>query len=73
VALLILRRRGVGEPVPWRAPLGWVPPVVVLAVGVGMTVQLIALDPLRALGGAVLLASAFPVYAFIARSDRRRR
>jgi basic amino acid/polyamine antiporter, APA family len=73
VALLLLRRRGVGEPVPWRAPLGWVPPVVVLAVGAGMTAQLVALDPLRALGGAALLASAFPVYAFIARSDRRRR
>ncbi len=73
VALLILRRRGVGEPVPWRAPLGWVPPAVVLAVGAGMTVQLIAQDPMAALGGAALLASAFPVYAVIARSDRRRR
>jgi len=73
VALLILRRRRVGEPVPWRAPLGIVPPVVVLAVGAGMTVQLIALDPMRALLGAALLASAFPVYALIARSDRRRR
>jgi hypothetical protein len=34
VGLLILRRRGVGEPVAWRAPLGWVPPAV-LAVGRG--------------------------------------
>jgi APA family basic amino acid/polyamine antiporter len=73
VALVILRRRGVGEPVPWRAPLGVVPPAVVLAVGAGMTVQLIALDPMRALLGAAVLASAFPVYALIARSDRRRR
>jgi APA family basic amino acid/polyamine antiporter len=73
VALLILRRRGVGEPVPWRAPLGWVPPVVVLAVGAGMTAQLVALDPLRALGGAALIAAAFPVYALIARSDPQRR
>jgi len=73
VALLILRRRGVGEPVAWRAPLGWVPPVVVLLVGAGMTVQLVRDDPIRALGGAALLASAFPVYALIARSGSRRR
>lgn len=73
VALLILRRRGVGEPVAWRAPLGWLPPVVVLLVGAGMTVQLVADDPMRALGGAALLAAAFPVYALIARSDAKRR
>jgi APA family basic amino acid/polyamine antiporter len=73
VALLILRRRRVGEPVAWRAPLGWVPPVVVLVVGAGMTVQLIADDPIRALGGAALLAAAFPGYALIARSGGPRR
>jgi len=33
VALLILRRRGVGEPVAWRAPWGWISPAVVLCVG----------------------------------------
>lgn len=73
VALLRLRRRGVGEPVAWRAPLGWVPPVVVLGVGAGMTIQLVADDPLRALAGAALLAAAFPAYALIARSGGRRR
>jgi basic amino acid/polyamine antiporter, APA family len=73
VALLILRRRGVGEPVAWRAPLGWVPPAVVLAVGTGMTIELVADDPLRALAGALLLAAAFPVYAVIARSGGPRR
>jgi APA family basic amino acid/polyamine antiporter len=73
VGLLILRRRGVGEPVAWRAPLGWVPPAVVLTVGAGMTVQLVADDPLRALAGAALLAAAFPAYALIARSGGRRR
>jgi APA family basic amino acid/polyamine antiporter len=72
-ALLILRRRGIGEPVAWRAPLGWVPPVVVLGVGAAMTVQLVADDPLRALAGAALLAAAFPAYALIARSGGRRR
>ena len=73
VALLRLRRRGVGEPVAWRAPLGFIPPVVVLLVGAGMTVQLVADDPRRALLGAALLAAAFPVYAVIARSGGTRR
>jgi APA family basic amino acid/polyamine antiporter len=73
VALLVLRRRGVGDPVPWRAPAGWVPPLVVLGVGAVMTVQLFAQQPRHALAGAALLAAAFPVYAVIARSDRRRR
>jgi APA family basic amino acid/polyamine antiporter len=73
VALLRLRRRGVGEPVAWRAPLGFIPPVVVLLVGAGMTIQLVADDPRRALLGAALLAAAFPVYAVIARSGGTRR
>jgi APA family basic amino acid/polyamine antiporter len=73
VALLILRRRGVGDPVPWRAPAGWLPPLVVLGVGAVTTVQLVILDPWRALAGASLLAAAFPAYALIARSDGRRR
>ena len=73
VALLILRRRGVGEPVTWRAPLGWLPPVVVLSVGAGMTIQLVADNPLRALAGAAVLAAGFPVYALIAQSGARRR
>ena len=73
VALLILRRRGIGDPVPWRAPLGWLPPVCVLGVGAFMTTQLIAQEPRHALIGAALLAAAFPVYALIARSAARRR
>lgn len=73
VALIILRRRGVGEATAWRAPLGVTAPIVVLAVGLGMTVQLVADDPLRALAGTALFAAAFPVYALIARSDARRR
>ena len=73
VGLLILRRRGVGEPVSWRAPGGPVPPFVVIGVGVVMTVELVAADPRRALVGAALLAAAFPAYALIARSGPRRR
>lgn len=73
VALLILRKRGVGEPVAWRAPLGPLPPLVVIAVGGFMTVRLVAADPLHAAAGAALLGAAFPAYALIARSDSRRR
>ena len=73
VALLILRHRKVGEPVAWRAPFGWLAPLVVLGVGTGMTIELVADDPVRALAGAALLASGFPIYAFIARSGARRR
>jgi APA family basic amino acid/polyamine antiporter len=73
VGLLILRRRGVGEPVPWRAPLGWLPPLVVLGVGSMMTLQLVLNDPLHALAGAAVIGAAFPAYALIARSGGRRR
>ena len=73
VALLILRRRGVGEPAPWRAPLGVVPPFVVLAVGSCMTVNLVIQKPLHALAGAAILACGFPAYALIARSAARAR
>ena len=73
VGLLILRRRGVDEPVSWRAPLGVVPPLIVIGVGAVMTLRLVADDPLHALLGAALLAAAFPAYALIARSGARRR
>jgi len=73
VGLLILRSRGVGEPVSWRAPLGLTAPLVVIGVGALMTAQLVAADPLRALAGAAILLAAFPAYALIARSAARRR
>jgi len=73
VALLILRRRGVGEPAPWRAPLGVVPPLVVLAVGSCMTVNLVVQKPLHALAGAAILACGYPAYVLISRSAARAR
>jgi APA family basic amino acid/polyamine antiporter len=73
VGLLILRHRKVGEPVAWRAPFGWLPSAVVLAVGAGMTIQLVAADWVHAAYGAALLAAAFPVYFFIVRSGVRPR
>jgi APA family basic amino acid/polyamine antiporter len=39
-ALIVLRRRGVGEPPEWRAPAGWTAPGVVLVTAAVMTVGL---------------------------------
>ena len=68
VAVLILRRRGVGDPPGWRAPLGIVPSVVVLATGAVMTTHLVRERPKDALLGGALLAAALPVYALVRRA-----
>lgn len=70
VGVLILRRRRIGESVAWRAPLGLVAPLVVLAVAVAMTSQLVARQPVQALIGTVILAAGFPAYAWVARRGR---
>ena len=62
VALVILRRRGVGESTAWRAPGGFVAPVVVVSVGLTMTIGLFARSPLRSTVGLLLLASGFVVW-----------
>ncbi|MBZ5637666.1 MAG: amino acid permease [Acidobacteriia bacterium] len=62
-ALVVLRRRGVGEPVSWRAPLGPLPPAVVLVTSLGMTASLMYDDPTRSLAGLGLLLLGFPAYA----------
>jgi APA family basic amino acid/polyamine antiporter len=67
VALLILRKRRVGEDVAWRAPLGVLPPLVVLLVGTVMTSQLIAAEPGHAAAGIGMLASGFAAYALFVR------
>jgi APA family basic amino acid/polyamine antiporter len=67
VALLILRRRRVGEATAWRAPLGLAAPVVVLAVAAVMTTQVVARQPAQALLGAGMLAAGFVVYRLLAR------
>jgi APA family basic amino acid/polyamine antiporter len=66
-AVLILRRRGVGEPPGWRAPLGILPSLVVLATGAVMTTHLVRERPKDALLGGVLLAASLPVYAWVRR------
>jgi APA family basic amino acid/polyamine antiporter len=67
VALVVLRRRGVGEPAAWRAPGGFVAPAVVLATAAGMTTSLMVQDPRRSLAGLVLLLLGFPAYALFKR------
>ncbi len=73
-ALLVLRKRAIGEPAPWRAPGGALAPVVVLATAAGMTASLMTQDPRRSLVGLGLLLLGFPVYALVRRrgGDRTR-
>ncbi len=63
VALLVLRRRRVGEPLAWRAPGGPVAPAVVLVTAVGMTAGLLLQDPRRSAIGLALLLAGFPAHA----------
>jgi APA family basic amino acid/polyamine antiporter len=63
VALIVLRKRRVGEPLEWRAPGGWLAPVVLLMVAAAMTSGLAFQDPGTALKGVGLLVAGLPVYA----------
>jgi len=71
VATLVLRRRGVGEPVEWRAPGGWLAPGVVLLVAAAMTSGLLVLEPRASVSGFALLAAGVPVY-FVWKRMRQR-
>ncbi|MCF7973304.1 MAG: amino acid permease [Phycisphaerae bacterium] len=62
IALLILRRRRVGEPVRFHAPLGVVPPVTVIMASMIMTAGTIMDAPLRALIGAGMLVLIVIIY-----------
>jgi APA family basic amino acid/polyamine antiporter len=61
-ALLELRRRGVGEPLAWRAPLGPVPVIVVLLTAAFMTQGLMRDDPRHSLIGLGILLLGFPAF-----------
>lgn len=64
IALIILRRRAVGEPLAWQAPFGLLSPAVVLATGIAMTASLLT-DPSHrelALTGLLLLTAGVPAY-----------
>jgi APA family basic amino acid/polyamine antiporter len=67
VAVLLLRRRGVGDPPAWRAPLGVVPSAIVLVTGALMSGQLVRQRPRDALVGAAVLLASLPVYAWVRR------
>lgn len=64
VALLRLRARGVGEPLPWRAPGGWFPPAVMLLTAAAMTAGLLwePAQRIQALWGGALIAAAAVLY-----------
>jgi len=62
IGLLQLRRRGVGEPLAWRAPGGPLPPLIVIGTGLFMTTSLMIDSPARSLIGLALLAAGFPIY-----------
>jgi basic amino acid/polyamine antiporter, APA family len=62
VALLVLRRRGVGGPGAWRAPGGVAAPLVVILTAVLMTSGLLRHDPRRAALGLALLLSGLPAF-----------
>jgi APA family basic amino acid/polyamine antiporter len=65
VAVVLLRRRGVGDPPGWRAPLGIVPSIVVLGTGAFVSGQLVWQRPKDALVGLTILAASLPVYALV--------
>lgn len=62
VALIVLRRRGVGAADGWRAPGGLLAPVVLVLTAVGMTASLAWKDPQRFVLGLGLVLAALPVY-----------
>lgn len=62
VALVLLRRRGVGDPGETRAPLGLLCPTVVLGTGAAMSTSLLLDNPTSSLLGLVALFAGFPMY-----------
>jgi APA family basic amino acid/polyamine antiporter len=70
VALLRLRHRGVGEPVPWRTPGGLAAPALVIFTAAVMTSALFWQNPGRSGAGLGMFAAGLLVY-FVWRGWRR--
>lgn len=62
-ALLVMRRRGTGDAIAWRAPGGMTGPVVIFATALCMTAGLLLDSPVRSGLGLLLLSSGFAAYA----------
>lgn len=62
IALIVLRRRRVGEPLAWRAPGGPVPPAVVIAMALVITGGSVYRDWQRSLLALGILLAGVPVY-----------
>lgn len=72
IALLVLRRRGVGADHAWRAPVGPIAPYVLITTAIVMTVLLARESPSRFAIGLGLTALGLPVYALWKRTRTAR-
>jgi APA family basic amino acid/polyamine antiporter len=71
IALIVLRRRRIGEPPEWRAPAGWIAPGVVLVTAAVMTFGVGQQRPEAALSSAVVIGVGLLAW-FVWRSVRNR-
>ena len=62
VALVRLRRAGIGEPLPWRAPGGLLPPTVLMAAAIVLTTLQIGENPRQCAIGVGVLTLAAGIY-----------
>jgi APA family basic amino acid/polyamine antiporter len=62
IALLRLRRRGVGDDIAWKAPWGALPPAVLLLTAGAMTSSLLVHDARGALAGSAMIAAGFVLW-----------
>lgn len=71
VALLVFRRRGIGENREGVRNWGWLPPVTILVTALAMTIGQLSQNPTEACYGLAMLAASFASY-FVWRALRRR-
>jgi APA family basic amino acid/polyamine antiporter len=71
VAVLVLRRRGVGDDAAWKAPGGGAAPAVVLATAAAMTSGLLIENTRGSLYGLGMIGAGFAAYAVWSSARRR--